>query len=95
MTKAETELTLTSSKNPAAKGASVRIEATVKPISPGGGTPTGTVTFREGEAVLATILLSNKVASYPLKSLSVGRTQSRPATGAAPTTGRAKTRLRR
>jgi hypothetical protein len=70
--KAETELTLTSSKNPAPLGASGTIKATVKPVSPGGGTPTGTVTFREGETVLATIPLSNKTASYPLKSLPAG-----------------------
>ena len=72
VTKAETELTLTSSKNPAPKGSTGTIKATVKPVSPGGGTPTGTVTFREGETVLATVPLSNKVATYPLKSLAVG-----------------------
>jgi hypothetical protein len=70
--KAETELILTSSKNPAPKGSSGTIKATVKPILPGGGNPTGTVTFREGETVLATVPLSSKIATYPLKSLPVG-----------------------
>jgi hypothetical protein len=72
ITKAETELSLTSSKNPAPEGASGTIKATIKPVSPGGGTPTGTVTFRKGEAVLATIPLSSKTATYPLKALAAG-----------------------
>ena len=70
--RAETELVLTSSKNPAPKGSTGTIKATVKPVAPGGGTPAGVVTFREGETVLATIPLSNKIATYPLKSLAVG-----------------------
>lgn len=44
----------------------------IKAVAPDGGVPTGTVTFREGETVLATIPLSSKIATYPLKSLSVG-----------------------
>jgi hypothetical protein len=72
ITAASTELTLTSSKNPAPFGSSGNIKATVKAVAPGGGTPAGTVTFREGEAVLATIPLSSGSATYPLKSLAVG-----------------------
>jgi hypothetical protein len=70
--KASTELTLASSKNPAPKGSTGTLKATVKALAPGGGTPTGTVTFREGETVLATIPLSGSSVTYPLKSLTVG-----------------------
>lgn len=70
--KAATELTLTSSKNPAPKGSTGTLKATVKAIAPGGGTPAGTVTFREGETVLATIPLTSSSVTYPLKSLAVG-----------------------
>ncbi len=70
--KASTELTLTSSKNPAPHGSAGTLKATVKTLAPGGGTPTGTVTFREGETVLAIIPLSGNAATYPLKSLAVG-----------------------
>ncbi len=69
---ASTELTLTSSKNPAPHGSSGTLKATVKTIAPGGGTPAGTVTFREGETVLAIIPLSSGSATYPLKAFSVG-----------------------
>lgn len=70
--KASTELTLTSGKNPAPKGSTGTLKATVKTLAPGGGTATGTVTFREGETVLATIPLSSNSVTYPLKSLGVG-----------------------
>jgi Bacterial Ig-like domain (group 3)/IPT/TIG domain len=69
---ASTELTLTSSKNPVSHGSSGTLKATVKTIAPGGGTPAGTVTFSEGETVLAIIPLSSGSATYPLKALSVG-----------------------
>jgi streptogramin lyase len=70
--KAATTLTLTSTKNPAPKGSSGTIRATVKSVAPGGGTPPGTVVFREGETVLAVVPLSSGAATYPLKSLAAG-----------------------
>jgi hypothetical protein len=72
ITKAATELVLASSKNPAPKGSSGSLRATLKTLAPGGGTPVGNVVFREGETVLATVPLAGNVATYPLKSLSVG-----------------------
>jgi hypothetical protein len=72
ITRATTELTLTSGKNPAPKGSTGTLKAAVKALAPGGGTPTGTVTFREGETVLATVPLTSSSVTYPLKSLSVG-----------------------
>ncbi|HEY2714717.1 MAG TPA: Ig-like domain repeat protein [Solirubrobacterales bacterium] len=70
--KAATALTLTSSKNPAPHGSTGTLKATVKAVPPGGGTPTGSVTFREGATVLAIVPLSGSAASYPLKSLPTG-----------------------
>ncbi|HEX3040689.1 MAG TPA: Ig-like domain repeat protein [Solirubrobacterales bacterium] len=72
VTKAATAVTVTSGKNPAPSGSSASIKATVKAQAPGGGAPTGTVTFLEGKAVLATVPLSSGSASYPLKSLAPG-----------------------
>src|SRR5262249_41784215 len=45
---------LPSPVNPAATGQSVTFTATVAPVAPGTGTPTGTVTFRDGSVVLGT-----------------------------------------
>jgi hypothetical protein len=69
---AGTELALTSTKNPAPHGSTGTLRATVKAVAPGAGTPTGTVTFREGETVLAIVPLSAGAATYPLKSLAIG-----------------------
>ena len=70
--KATTALNLTSSKNPAPHGSSATLKATVKALAPATGTPPGTVTFREGETVLAILPLSGGAASFPLKSLASG-----------------------
>jgi hypothetical protein len=69
VSKAATTLTLTSSKNPAPLGSTGSLKATVKAVAPGTGQPPGTVTFREGETVLAVVPLSSGSAGYPLKSL--------------------------
>ena len=70
--KATTQLTLTSSRNPAPFGSTGTLSAKVKVLAPGTGTPTGTVTFSEGEAVLTTVPLSGKVAKFPIKGLGPG-----------------------
>jgi hypothetical protein len=49
---AATTVTLGSSVNPAATGQAVTFTATVAVVSPGAGTPTGTVTFMDGNVVL-------------------------------------------
>ena len=46
--------------------------ATVAAEPPGGGTPSGTVTFYDGSKVLGKAKLSSGVASYETSSLSVG-----------------------
>src|SRR5207248_1290652 len=52
---AATTVALRSSVNPAVTGHAVTFTATVAAVAPGGGTPTGTVTFKDGNAVLGTV----------------------------------------
>jgi hypothetical protein len=52
---AATTLTLASSVNPAVTGQAVTFTARVAAAAPGAGTPTGTVTFRDGDVVLGTV----------------------------------------
>ncbi len=70
--KASTQVSLVPTLNPAPYGSSATLKATVKAVAPGAGTPAGTVTFREGGTVLATVQLSGATASLPLKSLAPG-----------------------
>jgi hypothetical protein len=53
--RASTAVTLASSANPAVTGQSVTFTATVSVVAPGAGTPTGTVTFKDGNVVLGTV----------------------------------------
>src|SRR5262249_44361987 len=53
--RAATSVSLGSSVNPAAPGQSVTFTATVAVLAPGAGTPTGTVTFMDGNVVLRTV----------------------------------------
>jgi hypothetical protein len=59
---APTSTSLVSSGNPSAFGQSVTFTATVHPSS--SGTPTGTMTFRDGAAALGTVPLSGNTASF-------------------------------
>jgi hypothetical protein len=52
---AATTVALASSVNPAVTGQAVTFTAKVAAVAPGGGTPTGTVTFQDGNVVLATV----------------------------------------
>lgn len=65
-----TTTALTASPNPALQGQSVTLTATV--TNPSGGTPTGNVVFEDGSTALATITLSNGVASYNTSALPLG-----------------------
>jgi hypothetical protein len=51
---ASTAVALTSSLNPAVTGQAVTFTATLSTVAPGAGTPTGTVTFKDGTVVLGT-----------------------------------------
>jgi hypothetical protein len=55
---ATTTTVMTSSVNPSSPGQSVTFTAIVSPVAPGGGTPTGSVTFENGSTVLGTVALS-------------------------------------
>src|SRR5262249_61481601 len=50
-----TTVALQSSVNPAVTGQAVTFTATVAAVAPGAGTPTGTVTFKDGTVVLGTV----------------------------------------
>lgn len=63
----ETIITLGSSSNPAASGASITFTATVSGV-----TPTGTVTFQIDGFNLATNTLSSGVATFSISTLAVG-----------------------
>src|SRR5258708_511458 len=63
--------TVASSMNPSVSGQSVTFTATVSAASPGAGTPTGSVIFKDGATALATNALSGGVATFATASLSI------------------------
>jgi hypothetical protein len=66
-----TSISLASSANPIFSGNSTTLTATVAPGA--SGTPTGTVTFKDGSAVLGSATLnSSGVATYTLSTLAAG-----------------------
>jgi photosystem II stability/assembly factor-like uncharacterized protein len=67
-----TTTALTSSVNPSVFDQSVTFTATVTANPPGSGTPTGTVTFKDGTATLGTGALSGGVATFSISTLAVG-----------------------
>ena len=71
--RAGTAAALSSSANPSVHGQAVSFTATVAAVSPGGGTPTGTVTFKDGTAILGTGALGAGTARFTTSSLRVGR----------------------
>jgi len=69
---AGTTTTVTTTKTPSVFGESVTFTATVSPVAPGGGTPTGSVSFTIDANPPTTVPLSGGQASLPTSSLSVG-----------------------
>ncbi|MFF4284315.1 Ig-like domain repeat protein [Streptomyces sp. NPDC001633] len=66
VTAAATATTLTSSPDPSVPGRSVDLTATVAPVAPGAGTPTGTVTFTFGDGTPSvTVPLTGGTATTP------------------------------
>ncbi|OWK44238.1 Flagellar hook protein FlgE [Fimbriiglobus ruber] len=65
-----TTTSLVSSANPTASGQAITFTATVASSPPGGGTPTGSVTFEDGTTVLGTATLTGGVATYATSALS-------------------------
>jgi len=67
ITSAPTTTSLVSSANPSVYGKSVTFTATVHPAT--SGTPTGTITFKDGAATLATVALTGTSASFTSATL--------------------------
>ena len=70
--KTDTTTTVTSSQNPSVFGQSVTFTATVAPVPPGSGTPTGTVSFLDGGSPIGTGTLSAGVATFTTSALATG-----------------------
>lgn len=70
--KADTATTVSGDPNPSVYGQSVTLTAEITTLAPGGGSPTGTVTFSEGATQLATAPVSSGGASASMSNLSVG-----------------------
>ena len=70
-----TNVHLSSTANPTSYGQSVIFTATVAAVSPGSGTPTGTVSFYDGSTQLGTSTLSGNIATFSTSSLSTGAHQ--------------------
>src|SRR5581483_10753696 len=70
--KADSLSAVTSSMNPSAFGQSVSFTATVTAVSPGTGTPLGSVTFKDGSTTLGVMSLSSGSATYSTSTLPVG-----------------------
>ncbi|MGP0069832.1 MAG: beta strand repeat-containing protein [Isosphaeraceae bacterium] len=70
-----TNTVIKSSVNPSVYGQSVTFTATVSALSPGSGTPTGTVTFMDGSNTLGTATLGNGKATFKTTALAVGSHQ--------------------
>src|SRR5436309_2107189 len=70
---ASTTTSLTSTPNPSAVGQAVTLRATVSPVAPATGVPTGSVTFRDGAATsLGVVALVNGSASLSVSTLAAG-----------------------
>ncbi len=63
---------LVASPNPATFGQSVTFTATVTAVAPGSGTPTGTVTFKDGSTIIGSASLSSGSASFTTSALTTG-----------------------
>jgi len=69
---AATTTTLKASPNPAAVGQSITFTATVAAVSPGAGSPTGTVNFTDGATTIGTATVSAGTATFSIATLTLG-----------------------
>ena len=69
---ASTTTTLSNSPASVIFGQPATLSATVAPVAPGAGTPSGSVTFLDGVNALGTVALSGGTASYSLGSVGAG-----------------------
>jgi hypothetical protein len=70
--KANTTTVLTTTPNPSVTGQTVTLTATVSPVAPGGGIPTGTVTFFDGLAPIGTAPVVGGVATLTKSNFTTG-----------------------
>ena len=82
---ASTTTSLTSTPNPSAVGQAVTLRATVSPVAPATGVPTGSVTFRDGATSLGVVALVNGSASLTISTLAAGSHSLTAAYGGSPT----------
>jgi membrane-bound inhibitor of C-type lysozyme len=68
----QTTTSLTATPSPSVTGQAVTLTATVSPVAPGTGVPTGTVTFSDGATTLDVVNLNNGSASLTTSTLTVG-----------------------
>jgi len=69
---ASTTTTLSNSQATAIFGQPATLTATVAPVAPGAGRPTGSVTFLDGANALGTVALGGGTAAYSLSSVGAG-----------------------
>jgi hypothetical protein len=72
ITKAKTATIATASTSSISQGQAVTLTAVVSVRAPGAGTPTGTVTFKDGSTILSTIEISDGQAVFSTSQLGVG-----------------------
>ncbi|MDX3853666.1 Ig-like domain repeat protein, partial [Streptomyces sp. AK02-01A] len=72
VTAASTSTVLTSAPDPSVFGQTKILTATVAAVPPGGGIPTGTVSFFDGATLLGTSTLAGGVATLSVSTLSIG-----------------------
>ena len=70
--KGETTTTLVSSTNPSVSGQAVTFTATVSPVAPAAGTPSGTVKFYNGTTEIGSGVLVSGQATFTTSDLAVG-----------------------
>ena len=73
---AATSTTLADSASTLAPGQLVTLTATITPIAPGAGAPTGMVVFHDGSSVIGTALVSAGQASITVSFAGVGKTHA-------------------
>jgi hypothetical protein len=69
---ASANVALSSSLNPSTAGQSVTFTAVVAAVAPGAGTPTGSVTFFDGNSSIGSAMLSGGTSTFSTASLPVG-----------------------
>jgi hypothetical protein len=72
VSKASSAAAITSSANPIAVGTRITLSATLSAVSPGAGTPSGTVTFKDGTTTLGSATLASGVAALSNVALVAG-----------------------